>query len=395
MLEKVDVLYPPISQYGALHHFTRKIIDALKRVGIKVRVYGEDGPVDPKTFLDDLWKNPPDCTLSFNGLLPDKDGRFLCDEVKIPHVGCFVDSPINFFPIAKSTHTIVASDDRVFCDFFKTMLCPNVLFFPHAAEADIVIDPDQTRDIDVAFFGSFIDFEEVREEWYKHYPQVLSQLLDEAAEMTLADQTTSYIEAFTKSVDKYYQLGKINPETIPHLEALKCLENYIRGKERYEILNSIKSSKVHIFGNSISKMTWAESPLHDHPNLIIHDSVSFDDAIDLMKRSKIVINSSPSLKNGGHERIFTGLACGALVITNETKYLDEYFTDEHDISFYHHNKIGDIDAKINAYLNDENKRSTVAEEGRKIVMTHHTWDNRVNALKHLLPPILKQLPKRT
>lgn len=395
MLKKVTVLYPPVSQYGALHHFTRKIIDAFKRVGIQVKVFGADGPIDPAEFLKDLLKDPPDCTLSFNGLLPDKDGKFFCDEIKIPHVGCIVDSPIYFFPIAKSSHTIVASDDRLFCDFFKTMQCPNVIFLPHAAESDISIDPGQARDIDVAFFGSYIDFEEIRREWIEVYPPVLSTILDESAAITLSEQPTSYIEAFTRSVDKYFQKGQIDPNTIPHIEALKCLEKYIRGKERFDLINSITSSKVHVFGNSLNKKTWAQSPLKDHPNVIIHDSVSFDDVIDLMKRCKIVINSSPHLKNGGHERIFTGLACGALVFTNETKYLDEYFTNDQDIAFYQHYNLKDIDSRIKSYLDDEPKRAKIAEEGRKITMKHHTWDNRVNALKHLIPPILKQLPRRT
>ena len=60
-------------------------------------------------------------------------------------------------------------------------------------------------------------------------------------------------------------------------------------------------------------------------NIIVHDAVPYAESLEIMKQSKIVLNSSIKNKFGAHERIFAGLASGALVLTNENIYLKEYF----------------------------------------------------------------------
>src|SRR5262249_10865415 len=96
MIKHIDLFMPPnISQYGVLHHFTIKMNEALQRSGVRSRIL-EAQKDNPKPFLSELFNEIPDCTLSFNGLLPDKEGRFFCDLVKIPHVACTIDSPNAF-----------------------------------------------------------------------------------------------------------------------------------------------------------------------------------------------------------------------------------------------------------------------------------------------------------
>jgi spore maturation protein CgeB len=110
-----------------------------------------------------------------------------------------------------------------------------------------------------------------------------------------------------------------------------------------------------------------------------------------MKQSKIVLNSSIKNKFGAHERIFTGLAAGALVITNENDYLKKYFTHDIDIAFYQFNNLNQINETIHAYLSDEEKREQVVENGREIVMSFHTWDARIKTFEKELFPLIEKM----
>ncbi len=385
MINRIDLFMPPRSQYGVLHHFTKKFAEAFNRAGVNCRVM-EAQHDNPRPFLEDIFKDPPDCTLSFNGLLPDVEGRFFCDLINIPHVACLVDSPNQFFLLVKSPYTIVTCPDRFACDFFRGMNCENVVFMPHACEKDLEAGDDK-RIHDVVMLASCIDHEAIRQDWKEKYPKALCEALDHAAETTLSDQETSYVQAFVQALDHQIQFG-LDPRKIDYFEILDELERYIRGKDRNELLLSIKDAKVDLFG--AGKECW-QKYIKNNKNITLHNPVNFDEALDVMRKSKIVLNSCAWIKNGAHERIFYGLGCKSLVITNENIYTRENFTDGKNIVFYQHGKWGEVNEKVNYYLANESERQKVVEQGHKIVMENHTWDVRANMLLKELEPILKRL----
>src|SRR5262245_57823959 len=182
MLRRIDLFMPPnISQYGVLHHFTQKFHEALLRLGVNSRVLIAQRD-NPKPFLTELFKDPPDCTLSFNGLLPDEEGRFFCDMIRIPHVACIVYTPKSFISLSQSTNSIIASVDRDACDFFRGINCKNVIFMPHGVEKNIHFDPkDNQRTYDVVLLASCIDYEKVQSDWKEKYGVAISQIMEEAA----------------------------------------------------------------------------------------------------------------------------------------------------------------------------------------------------------------------
>jgi spore maturation protein CgeB len=216
--------------------------------------------------------------------------------------------------------------------------------------------------------------------------------MDEAAEITLSDQVTPYINAFVTALN--HQVSKqagIDPEKIDFISALDDLETYIRGKDRIELVNAITEAKVDIFGSSQHIETWTKYFGKKRSNIVIHDPVPYEQVLDIMKHTKIILNSSPWIKNGAHERIFSGLACGALVLTNENIYMREHFTDGEDILFYQHKKWDKANHKINDYLGNEAKRERVAAKGREKVMAEHTWDHRAATLIAEVEKILPRL----
>lgn len=392
MIKRIDLFMPVKSLYGVLHHFTIELAEALKRQGVKCRIL-EAERTNPGPFLEKLFGDPPQCTLSFNGLLPDEEGHFFCEMIKIPHVACLVDTPNQFVSLARSRYSIVTCSDKIDCDFFKGLNQNNAIFMPHGFDQHLISPIDNERSREVAVLASFIDHEQIQKSWQKKYPKLLGQAIEEAAEHALSEPNTSYVQALVNAVNRQTnQPGGVQPKDIDFISVLDDLVMYMKGKDRLELVKSIKDARVDVYGSSPQGVrTWKEAIGNKHPNITCHPSIPFQEALEVMKDSKIVLNSYPWVKYGAHERLFTTIACGAQPITTENTFLKETFTDGKDIAFYRYGKLDKVNDLVNSYLKDEKKRVKSVENGQKVILKHHTWDHRVKDLLKDLEPMLESI----
>lgn len=380
MLKKIILIAPLKNQYGVLDYFTQKLCEALNRQGVQASIIVTDHN-NPKKFLDQIFKENPQCTLSFNGILPDAEGRFLCDLIRIPHIAYLVDSPNHFFPLVHSKNNIITCIDQDFCQTFQNLKFPNVLFLPHAVNKELAPLDKPEHLYDVVMFNSFIDFEKIRESWLKNLDPNVICVLDKAAEMALLDPNISYMQAFFQSMESCIKSGHpVDPSKLDYIDLLDQLEAYIGGKSHISLLKSIKNAQVHIFGTKEGQNEWKKYFKTGHKNIHIHDVVSFEEALEIMKRSKIVLNAVPKIKQGLHERLLSGMACGAAVLSLETPYLRSIFKDKENILFYSNQGLTKVNHIIDSYLSDESLRKKLAQKGREIVMQAHTWDHRAKSL---------------
>jgi spore maturation protein CgeB len=389
MIERIDLFMPPRSQYQVLHHFTKSLATALSRAGVKCRIL-EAQREQPQAFIDTILEDLPECTLSFNGLLPDADGRFFCELINVPHLGCTVDGAQGFVTLTQSPLSIITAADRFACDFYRGLNFNNVFFMPHAVEKDI-IQPfsAEERNYDVLMLATFIDFAEIANTWKQQYGEPFQKTLEEAAEAVLSANGMSYVQALTKALDRYVRTpNAIDIRKIDILFLLDQFEDFILGKHRFELIKAIKDAKVHIFGTGSNR--WKQF-LGKSSNAITHEPVSYEQALNLMRHSKIILNSCPSIAAGGHERIFAGFACGAAVLSDENIYLRENFKHGEDILFYHHGKKDEVNNLINEYLEDSSKRQALIAKGQEVVKNGHTWDHRAATILKELPPILESI----
>jgi spore maturation protein CgeB len=383
---RIDFLMPGVSQYGVLHHFTRKFYEALVRKRITCRL------LETKD-QDILFQDPPDITVGFNGApsIGTKD-HLICDRIRVPHLACLVDPPFHYYYLLKSSYTWICCDDRRGETLLNEMGFLRHFFLPHAVEPELSYDPDQERVFDVVLLSSFIDFERRRRHWKKKFPVVLCKALDHAIEMTFANQGISFIDAFNRVLEEVHK--KYPPEhfkDVNFVHLLTELELYVKGRDKIELLSAIQDVPVHIFGNSIDKVTWKQYFAKKKTLFHIHDSLPFDKALDVMKQTKILLN--PALKNcdGTHERVFSGIACGALVITNPSRYLAEHFQEDKDILYYRHTLPEKTHQLIHHYLNHPEEKHLLVEQGRKKVLEYETWDNRADTF---LQQLSKMIEKR-
>jgi spore maturation protein CgeB len=113
-----------------------------------------------------------------------------------------------------------------------------------------------------------------------------------------------------------------------------------------------------------------------------------------MQQSKICLNSMPFFKNGTHERVLAGLACGAVPVTTDNIYFREFFRDNEDLLYYSMKDKSSVNDRVNDLLAQESKRAKIADSGRKIVMENYTWDVRVNDLLEILPSLFSGVQAR-
>ena len=397
MVERIDILLPPASRcgYGVLPYFSRAFLAALQRCGVSCRLLGsEDGPTP--NLVSQLLLDPPDCTLSFNGLLPDEAGDFFCERLQIPHVACLVDSPNKYLSMVQSKLNIVTSIDRDWAQFFLDLRHDTTLWMPHAVDKDYHGDPESERPYEVLFAGTCLDIDELRESWKTLFSPGLCAVLDSAAERTLADQNTSYLRAFNYALEERMRLhGDVDTQNLDLPDALDNLEFLIRGRDRLALLRALKDVQVHVFGTKSGSNGWEKYLQGASSNIIFHGRLSYPETLDMIKKSKVVINSCPSIRAGAHERIFAGFLGGAAVLTNDCSYIRTLFTADEELLLYRHGHYDAINQQLADLIANESRRREIVHRASQKVLAQHTWDHRAKALlAHLdkvLPAVLQQL----
>ena len=129
--------------------------------------------------------------------------------------------------------------------------------------------------------------------------------------------------------------------------------------------------------------------------------LNHDEMINILKRSKIVLNFTSAsmsvpffIKQLNIQRLckvlkgrpYEGMICGALVISQESQDIKHLFTE--DMIVVAKDKDEFLE-KINFYLKNEKERSRIAENGKKYVLTHNTFESLFEYLNEILKGIIK------
>jgi len=153
-------------------------------------------------------------------------------------------------------------------------------------------------------------------------------------------------------------------------------ELYFRYQHRIRFFQSIRSHQVHVFGNG----PWDQIGLP--PNVIVHPSVSHLEIPEILRQSKMVVNHAPTLRDGGHERVFDALACGCGVLSTPSTYLSEEFGDSQGILFCPPGQESHLDDLIAGFF--QRDRRGGIRMGQLRVKADHTMDVRAKQLLHLI-----------
>ncbi len=385
MIKKI-YLITNYNLYESKYYFATKFSEACQRKGIHVVKFDASNPQKPEL-------SPIECdfSCSFNSAIPTPGGQFFYDVTKSPHWSILLDPYYYYRQFLNSPYSILSCVDLWDCRYLRSPQFQNVFFWPHAVERDLAPAENQERPYEVTFLGSCYDHETLREFWQTHLAKKVCQVIDDAIEIDISDNKTHIMQALLQALEK----NKMSPDEVPLEKMFTYVDNYVRGRDRVELIKSIKNARVHVFGATCWRdeqplYGWSQS-LKGLKNVTIHPSVPYPESLEIMKQSKISLNSMPFFKNGSHERIFTSLACGSLPVTSDNLWVRENFANGKELVIYPPMGWEYANDRIDYYLAHDKEREEVIQAGRAKVMREHTWDNRVDLMLQELPPILARI----
>ena len=149
---------------------------------------------------------------------------------------------------------------------------------------------------------------------------------------------------------------------------------------RLDILNYLASHGV-----ALNIWTWNNSKesLQDFPLLksIIRGNAYGEKMVRILSQSKISLNIHILTQPfGGNLRLFELPATKSLQIAD--KCPSDWFIDGHEIVLYKDKK--DLLIRINHYLNNEQERNKISNNGYKRLLAEHTYKHRIDKFLHLL-----------
>lgn len=382
------------NQYESKRHFTEKLAEAVVRQGAEAKIIDVNESKIHQRVIGEIVEYGPDFTLSFNSFTPLPDGRFLWDLTEIPHLSILLDPSLYSVHLINSPYSIVSCVDQFDCYGLSTQDFDRVFFFPHAVERELFDREEGEREYDVVFLGSCYDYEAMKASWRREFSEEISSLIERASDIVLKEVEVPLQEALVRAL----RTVQLPEEGVDFLKIFECIDKYSRGLDRVELIRSIKSAKVHIFGelfedDRFGAKGWRDF-LGDRKNVLFHNPVAYEESLKILLKSKICLNSSPFFKGGAHERIFAGLAAGALVITGENHYLSDIFCEGKELLFYRPCERERVDELVNRYLQAEEARREAVALGREKVRRAHTFDSRAALLKEVMPAMIEKCRQR-
>lgn len=112
----------------------------------------------------------------------------------------------------------------------------------------------------------------------------------------------------------------------------------------------------------------------------LHKGTSYQEALDLMARAKVIFQDQAEFNNGAHDRVFSAMLSGAVVVSEYSSYLDKEFSNGKDIFMYDwKNGLSQVNV-IKELINDESKRLSTAVIAYGKANERHRWINRAQSI---------------
>lgn len=376
------------AQYGAVNLFIEDLAQGFRDLGHQAEIkdiknfpgeYNEQGQiVFSRKHVQEMLTPMCDVMVAFNA-----QGEGLIDYLgSKPFVGMLVDHPylyVNNFQPQWSDKVILTGVDRQHVKYMqKVKPSFKSYFVPHGGSRGGDCErPFDKRDIDILFTGSYAgSYKALEKEWAEKYDKTRNTFLNYCTHHLKKHPLDSYWDVFTALIK--VSGNQPNDGLVQaFFELAKPLDWYVRSYWRYLCLESLDKAgiAVDLYGQG-----WEHAGFKNHR---VCGSVDYSEALNLMSRSKCVLHVGPHFTDGAHERIFSGMLNGAVVIADETHYCREVFEDEQHLCFYSLERLRELPEIVKNVVNNKEKWDKISQQGRLLAQEKHTWKNRVQDILNI------------
>lgn len=386
------LVYKDEWSYSVINLFVENTVYFLRKKGHNVTIIDSNDADAINILLNIFNTQVVDLVINFgkatNPIL--NDGRPLYDAANTTLLAVYVDHPAYHIPSLTENikNFLCCFNDKQHVDYINEIL-PNhhkiSFFLPHGGLTTNIEEDNQIKTfekykkqktIDIVFAGTFLN--DIEKPWHDNLA-CPSKLLDEVFELFMYDDYLSIQEAFKIVFDRnkilFSSIGKIQLSNL-----YRVVQNYIRSYSRILLIKKLSESGLNI---TICGNGW-ENFAKEHKNINYIGALDIKENLELIKKAKVLINVTPTLRNGSHERVFTGMLNNTVLFSDRSRYYDEFFEDEKNILYYSFNSLNDDIKKLKEILKDDKKLFDISQSAYKIVVKNHTWENRVDTMLEMV-----------
>ncbi|MFN4173492.1 MAG: hypothetical protein ACK4HV_00095 [Parachlamydiaceae bacterium] len=312
----IHIFRPTRTQYGALIAFCEGLKKGFKAIHLDAELV---------LYHDDFKRAP--ITIGFNGPsreLEDIKGRKLIGET---HFSLLVDAPWRFPLLLNDPDIIMGLVDLSHLRF-SSRFKDKVFFCPHAVDSFHPYNLNKKRKYDIVMPLSYYPLESLKT--VEGYEQWIESFVDEV----LQNSELSYLDYFLTKVTN----------GMPFEKLLYAIEERLRFEGQEKVFQALEGREVHLFGKGTEKI--------QRKGFIGHGEKTFYELRSIYEETHTVINTSPKMREGGHERIFEAIAAGAKVITDENLFLKGKL----DVPMFHYSHIDSLKELLETKMPDSREK---------------------------------------
>ncbi len=360
-----------LSSYDVFMHWEQALQKAFSNLGVLSKIVRAD--------MDFSTVKPPVITLGF-----DMVKKWSKENSEHLHIIWEIDHPAYmaefYMPkfskkVINHERVIVFCVDSYWCDFAKNYYkFDNIFFLPHASTCslDKINEPVQKdRNFKIIMCGTFSEpsiFLDKLKVASGRLWDVLSKL---AKNFTFAENLPLEVKMY----NTFREIGLSEEQALIAINAfLPDLAHYHRTRTRLALLQAIKKHKVDIFGKFQIKSF--KLP----PNFTLKEPKNFTSIINDLSNYSILINNNPTLKGGGHERIFEALAHSCFVLTTKSDFLIKEFEANEMLYFYEPENPQIVDEIIEKIFDERQSKTAKVYRSRELVFQKHLFENRASSI---------------
>ncbi|MDX9702838.1 MAG: glycosyltransferase [Candidatus Auribacterota bacterium] len=353
-------------------YIMQDVIAALHHIGHKVRLFH----LDDSNFIPQLQKelrtHRPDFIIMLDaiGLMPQ-----LFEDEKIPYISWFFDNPFNWLTkkhVSPYYHIFVW--DKTYVDDLKKMGFKHVYYLPLGANESVFYPQPSGRQCDISFVGSSLwklpdlPFENKSK-------QIFIELISKLLCKTPWIPIWKLIDTIAQQYGTSFTLD--DPERRHEFELF--VQNYSRTIYRKQIIQAILPFNPWLYGDP------------DWNNIIAQNGGVYKGRINnridlpaLYSDTAVNINITvPQLRNSFSHRAFEIPACGGFLLSDYRPAAEEFFKLDSEIVCF--KTVGELQEKTTYYLKHSAERKRIADNGRKRVLSEHTYTHRLKNMIESLP----------
>jgi menaquinone-dependent protoporphyrinogen IX oxidase len=374
------------SQYGGTRLFADLAAAALARRGHQVDVLdlGESNQAG-MLILQHVASSPPAYGLIFTiniaGEFIDSAGRRLSDLYQAPHVVWHTDYILSKADRVRETpkSTALLMVDPTQVDAVRAIYgadrFDHLGFFPHPAVGEPAPDDAtvaefvERRPIQVLWSGGF----QKPEAPWQGVGGAARQLLQDALDLALSVEWMPPHEALDQVMAaRGLDLGA--PEIRGAREAAALVDIEVRMTRRFEFLKAVARTglPLHIVGAG-----W-EGQLYRFKNATFEGAVEMTRMVELMRQSRVVLNTNGNFGAGSHERPFSASLAGAATFSDYSRYYGQVFEDGKNIALFRWKDLDGGMAQLKALAADPERAFDYARSAKALTLSGHTWDSRID-----------------